>query len=286
MTELTVIRVSTLNSYPDCERRGATRLFRREIVAAGFKLRRLARGIGAIVGTAVHKAGAIELAEKAKSGKLPPVTVPIDAGRDAITEDLKQGSIQFDTPQGATPNARDALAQVIAMSRAYHEHVAPDVTPIVTIEERLEAEVEPGLVLSGQPDLVCREPGSIRDTKTGTRAPGSFAAQLGGYSLLVRSHGLDVTAASIDFLQRVRRTKPQPAPISKRAVIAHAETAAANILRHIAADIQTFREGDPSRGIQPGDPWSFSANPASILCSEKYCPAHGTEFCHEWTQHV
>jgi len=69
--------------------------------------------------------------------------------------------------------------------------------------------------------------------------------------------------------------------VSKPVPIAPAETAATNIIRHIEGDLRTFREGDPARRILPGDPWSFVANPASILCSPKYCPAFGTQFCRE-----
>jgi hypothetical protein len=152
--------------------------------------------------------------------------------------------------------------------------------PII-VEERLEAEVEPGLILSGQPDIVAREPHGLRDLKTGARPPSSFAPQLGGYSLLARSHNLDIQNAAIDFVQRVRINKPQPDPVSKTVAVATAETAASNILRHIAGDLDTFRHGDPVRRILPGDPWAFQANPASILCSPKYCPAFGTEFCKE-----
>ena len=69
--------------------------------------------------------------------------------------------------------------------------------------------------------------------------------------------------------------------MSKPVAVAQAETAASNILRHIAGDLETFRNGDPVRRILPGDPWAFQANPSSILCSPKYCPAFGTTFCHE-----
>jgi hypothetical protein len=163
---------------------------------------------------------------------------------------------------------------------AYHQVIAPDIEPIA-VEQRLEAEVEPGIVLSGQPDVVAREPHRVRDLKSGARRPSSAAPQVGGYALLARSHGLDIDSAAIDFIQRVRIDKPQPSPVSHPVPVAPAETAASNILRHIAGDLATFREGDPQRRILPGDPWAFMANPSSMLCSPKYCPAFGTDFCHE-----
>jgi hypothetical protein len=274
----TFIRCSALSAYPDCNRRGAARLFRAEITAAGFRLRSTPHGIGAAIGSAVHKAAEYTLAEKAHSGELPRESAATDAARDTLAEELARGEIGYDN---TTHTRADALRQVIGMSRTYHRVVAPQVEPII-VEERLEAEISPGLILSGQPDVVAREPHKIRDLKTGARAAsGSHAPQIGGYSLLARTHGLDIVEAGIDFIQRVGANKPQPDPTSKAVAVALAETAASNILKHIAADLETFRHGDAERRILPGDPWAFQANPSSILCSPKYCSAFGTSFCHE-----
>jgi hypothetical protein len=276
----TVIRCSALSGWGDCPRRGASKLFWAEIRAAGFMLRYIPRGIGAIVGTAVHRGVASVLGVKARTGTLPARADALESSREMLDYQVEEGDIQFDGPHGVTHNIGEAVDQVARMTGVYHDTVAPTVDPI-QVEERLEAEVEPGLVLSGQPDLVCREPGAIRDLKTGQRAPVSFAPQLGGYSLLARTHKIDIQRAAIDYMPRVRKGKPQPAPQSTETIIAHAESAAANIIRHIQADLNTFRHGDEARHIKPGDPWAFLANPASMLCSPKYCPAHSTEFCHE-----
>jgi hypothetical protein len=275
----TVIRCSSLTGYPDCPRRGATRLFWREIVAAGFRLRSVRRGIGAAVGTAVHAAAAVVFGEKAKTGELPPESVALDATVSSLNRAIGDGPIEYDGPTGSTHNLAQAEAQSLRMTRAYFRVVAPTVCPI-HVEERLEAEVAPGLVLSGQPDIVAREPRAVRDLKTGARM-GSHAPQIGGYSLLARSHALDIDSAAIDWVQRAAVGKPQADPVSVAVKVAEAETAASNIIRHIEADLRTFREGDAARRIRPGDPWAFLANPASMLCSPKYCAAHGTEFCHE-----
>ena len=121
----TVIRCSALTGYPDCERRGAARLFWKEITAAGFKLRFTPRSIGALVGSAVHKGAAVELAEKAKDGKLPPVSVPIDAAGGELKEQLLGGDVVFeDGPRGVTRDRDDALRQTVSMVRSYHTGVA------------------------------------------------------------------------------------------------------------------------------------------------------------------
>lgn len=274
-----VIRPSALPSYSDCPRRGAARLFWREIAAAGFELRRTARGIGAVVGTAVHRAAELVLREKLASGRLPPPSLAEDAAYDGVRTALREGDeITFDT---TSPTRLAAETQAPGLARSWHRIVAPEIEPIA-IEERLEARIGPGLVLSGTPDLICREPGKIRDLKTATRPGGSHAPQIGAYSLLARSHGLDIEAAAIDEARRVPVGKPQPDPTSRTVPIAAAETAATNIIRHITADLDVFRHGDPARHIERGDPWAFVANPNSILCAQKYCPAHGTNFCKEW----
>lgn len=278
MTEPTVIRCSALTMYPDCPRRSAARLFRREIEAAGFRLRSTPHGIGAAIGTAVHKAAAVTLDEKARSGSLPPASVATDAALDGLKEQLGEGEVAYDT---ATHNRNDALRQAIGMAKVYHRIVAPAVEPII-VEERLEAEVSPGIVLSGQPDVVAREPNRIRDLKTSVRPGGSHAPQIGGYSLLARSNELEIDEAAVDSIKRVAVGKPQPDPVSRPVAIARAETAASNIIRMIERDLDTFRHGDAARRVLPGDPWSFAANPQSMLCSAKYCPAHGTSFCNEW----
>jgi hypothetical protein len=86
----TVIRCSALSGYPDCNRRGAARLFWHEIVAAGFRLRSTPRGVGAAVGTAVHRAAEYSLNEKAHTGELPPASAATDAARRA-TAAVAQG---------------------------------------------------------------------------------------------------------------------------------------------------------------------------------------------------
>jgi PD-(D/E)XK nuclease superfamily len=279
-----VIRCSSLSGYPDCPRRGAARLFWREIEAAGFKLRRTMRGIGAAIGTALHKAAATTLDEKARSGELPPVNVATDIAVAELAEQARH-EIEFDGPNGPTHSRREAELQILAMTRMYHYLIAPDIEPLA-VEQRFEAEVEPGIILSGQPDVVAREPHRVRDLKSGARRPGSVQPQVGGYALLARSHGLDIDSAAIDFIQRVPINKPQPEPVSNPVALAPAETAASSIIKHIAGDLSTFRYGDPERRILPGDSWSFPANPNSMLCGEKWCPCWGVTgphaFCNEW----
>jgi hypothetical protein len=284
----TVLRCSSLAGWTDCERRSAARLFWREIVRAGYRLRSTGRSIGALIGTAVHKAAAVTLDEKAASGSLPSVTVATDCAHETLRDEmLRAGEIIYDGTRGVSHSMKDAQHQVVTMSAAYHRVVAPSVRPLA-VERRLEAEVSPDLILSGSPDLVAIEPGQVRDLKTGVRPP-SAGPQLGGYSLLISANRLtDIQSASIDFVQRVRTNKAQPDPVVRPVELAYAETAAISIIRRIATGITVFRNGDAARNIRPNDSWAFTANPSSVLCSAKYCPCYGqrgpTSFCNEWQE--
>jgi PD-(D/E)XK nuclease superfamily len=274
MTE-TKVRASTLPGWPDCPRRGAAKLFKEEIIAAGYTLNETPRGIGATIGTAVHAGAALTLKEKMAHGALAPISTVTDCAIESYREGAAEG-ILFDRE---TPASNVAEKQVVGMVSAYQRVIAPQIEPIV-VEERLEADTGFGLILSGQNDALAREPGRLRDLKTGKKR-GNYKPQLGAYSLLMKSHGLNVESACEDYLPRVGATKPQPDPVTYPHDIAAAETAAVSVLRHIAADIKVFREGDPERGVLPGDAWAFQANPSSILCSAKFCPAHGSTFCTE-----
>jgi len=281
----TVIRVSYLPRWPDCNRRSAATIFRDIINAAGYTLRQLDRGIGASIGTSVHASAAAMLNEKAKSGSLPPESTVTDVAVETLKGDIANG-VMYDGERGATRSRNEAEKQVTMMARKYRSHIAPTVDPIL-VEERLEAEVAPGLILSGQPDLVAREPKRLRDLKTGTMLS-NFFAQLGGYSLLCRTptaahpEGIEIADAAVDFMKRVRADKPQPDPIVKPAPIAEAETAAINIVQHIDRSRRLFMEGDPEHGFVAGDPWAFQSNPNSTLCGDRYCACWGTPFCRDW----
>lgn len=272
---LPVVRASALSGYADCPRRAAARLFRRDIETAGYTLRETPHGIGATIGTAVHAGAALTLREKAATGSL----APISAVEDCAIETYQTGAAEGVLFDHETPGGRDAERQVRRMVRAYQDVVAPQIEPLM-VEERLEAVTPFGLVLTGQSDVLARETGRLRDLKTGKKR-GHHKPQLGAYSLLARSNGHDARECCEDFVQRVGANKPQPDPLTFPHDIAAAETAAVNVLRHIADDLRVFRDGDAPNGVLPGDPWAFSANPASMLCSSKFCPAFGTDWCRE-----
>lgn len=272
----TIIRASSLSGHPDCPRRSAAKIFRSDIRAAGFDLHSLPSSVGAPVGSGVHGGVFVTLAEKAETGIMSPEDVATDAALDVLRQRIADEGAMFDKE---TPTLNDAEQQVVRMVKVYRAQVAPNIHP-VTVEQRLEAAVSPGIVLSGQSDLVAWEPNAVDDLKTG-KMKSRHAAQLGAYALLNRSHGIPIATARTTFIQRVALAKPQPPAEVEEYDVGACETAAVAILRQIAAEICLFRDGDPTANVLPGDPWAFPANPSSKLCSSKWCPAWGTDFCRE-----
>lgn len=278
--EPVLVRASSLSGWADCPRRGAAKLFKWEIAAAGYDLRETFPNIGATIGTAVHAAAALTLREKMQSGVPAPLSTATDCAIEEFHATVADGMI-FDKE---TPHSTAAEKQILGMVTMYQQVIAPQVEPLI-VEERLEADTGFGLILTGQSDVLAREPGRLRDLKTGKRQA-MHAPQIGGYSLLSKSHGLKVNQACVDFVQRVGATKPQPEPVTTPYQLDRAENAAVNVLRHIAQDLAVFRDGDEATGALAGDAWAFAANPSSMLCSAKWCPAHGTSFCTEHKKEI
>ena len=259
------IRASSLTSYPDCLRRTAARIFKSDIEDAGFKLRQPPTGIGAATGSATHTGAAYMLRGKIERGEQGDEADAIELAIDALRADIEPG-VTWDK---TSPGLNTAERQVVRQVRSYGRYVAPNIEP-ETVEEYLEQPLKEGgnIWVTGHTDVKIER--GIRDLKTGSmrRANGY---QYGTYSLLYRSAGLEVDFLIEDFIPRVSINKEQPRPEVHHYDVAEAENAAYAIIKHMVGDLQTFRE--------TGDPWSFLANPMSVLCSAKYCPAHSTPFC-------
>lgn len=281
MMDEIIIRASYTSGWPDCPRRGAAKIFRRIIAGMGYQLRQLPNNAGSAVGSSVHAAAKVILDEKAKTGQLAPASVATDAAVETLKEKVREG-ITYDRE---TASMADAEQQVVLMSYTYRTDIAPQVEPIV-VETRLEATVpwtRNRFVLSGQADVIAREPGRVRDLKTGKRR-GNHRPQLGSYGLLAKSQpeAINVTEAAEDYIARTTLKKQRDVRgETYRFDLAGCESAAVAVLRHMDMCLTTFMEGDEARGILPGDPWAFPANPSSNLCSERWCPAHSTPFCKE-----
>jgi hypothetical protein len=279
MTDPITIRASALSGYADCPRRSAARMFASLVRAMGYEIRRPPGSIGASVGSGTHAGAAALLTDKIE-GRTPSLDQATNVAVETLRARIEEDEAAMDN---ATPSVAVAERQVIRMTKTYADFVAPDVQPQF-VEQRLEAKVPfttTPFVLSGQSDVLAREPDKLRDLKTGKIRMGNHMPQFGAYSLLARTHGRGVKAVVEDFVQRVPLQRPQPRPIQFKFDLQTCEMAAVAVLRQIDLNYQLFINGWPERGIQAGDPTAFPANPSSKLCDAKWCPAHGTKFCVE-----
>lgn len=262
----TYVRASTLSSYADCPLRSAAKLIPKEMRAAGYEFRSLPGNIGAAVGSGTHAGAGYMLTEKMNTGELGNAN---EADQRALSE--LQGRMADGVIWDATTaNLNTAQQQTLRMVRTYRLNVAPKIMPIA-VEERMEAEFAEGFIATGQDDLL--EGQLLHDTKTGTvrRANG---AQYGCYTLLRRAKGQTIKGIVEDYVPRVSLKKEQPPPQQHTYPIAACEELAWAVLTRIKYDITRFRE---TQSI-----WAFLPNPGSQLCSDKYCPAHGTDVCRAW----
>jgi hypothetical protein len=278
MSDDLIIRPSSLTTYADCPRRWAARHLREEVASAGYTTgRALPMNAGAAVGSGVHAAAAYTLGQKIQTGGAS-IGSDSDAEEAGITEIRARIEQEGFDADAATPDLNTAEKQIRRMSRAYRRSDAVAETPLQS-EERLEATVADGVVLSGQVDaLMVGDPDqTVRDLKTGVsrRANG---AQYGAYALIWRAHGHRPQHLIEDYLRRVPIQKEQPLPTAHRIDVQTAMLEAWETIDAIGHAVAEFRRraADPN-GRPPN--MAFRANPASPLCSAKWCPANGTDFC-------
>jgi hypothetical protein len=263
-------RASSLPAWNDCARRGAARAWPSVMKRVGFTLRELPPGIGASVGSSVHKAAEYTLTRKMADGELGSDAEAIDAAMATFEERLKDG-VMWDA---TTPAKNTGEKQIIRMAGMYRSRLAPNINP-QAVEEIAQA-VYRNILVSGTKDVFCREPNNLRDLKTG-RQQTSNVAQYGAYSMLQRTHGHEVDAIAEDYIPRVAIKKPQPVPETTYFDLVVCEQQAAETLNDIANSIAEFERRVKSGDAPPEG--AFRANPMSMLCSDRYCPAWGTDFC-------
>ena len=273
-TKMIIIRLSHLPGWADCARREAARIMPDMITGAGFTLRTLVQGVGAAVGTAVHKAAAYTLTEKLEDRGLGDDNDAEDLAIDSFNTQIGGGVMWDDT----TKIKGDGHRQIQRMVRSYRKKVAPTINP-VSVEERLKANLVEGMEVSGQRDVLGREPHAIIDLKTG-KSPRANSAQYGGYAMLHHTHEPDnrVERITEHHLPRVGANKDQPEPITIQYDVQASEWLARDLLDDIVRSVDEFKQRVTAFSGKPPE-GAFRANPYSMLCSEKFCPAWGTDFC-------
>lgn len=262
MTDLTV-RASSLTEFSDCERRWASRHLAGLVADAGFQLRQVRAQIGAIVGTAVHAGAANILRAKMKTGEMSPPAESVQAGIEQLRTDVALGTSWDDT----TRTINEAEQQTARMIVIYGTCSAPNIKPIA-VEEKLEARFSPTLRISGTMDIA--EDMGVDDNKTGV-AQRPHHPQYGAYSLLRRSVGATVSRFREHWIPRQPVKQPQRQPITTEYPVETCEQAAHAVMARVDAAAKVF--------AKTGNAWIYLPNPASMLCGDRFCPAHSTGFC-------
>jgi hypothetical protein len=204
---------------------------------------------------------------KAKMAGDPDMSLKdmISAGVESFRTATDDG-VDYDATTD-TPNTADK--QIEAMIKVYYHYILPKIEP-VEVEVRMEAKIDETMKLSGQPDVL--ESDAVRDLKTG-KSGETYHAQLGGYILLAKANKkpVEIHTAVIDWLPRARLSKPQPEPVeleySADLCVAEAKAVIKDVQRQLAG----YNENE--------NPAAFPNNTSSILCSQKFCPAYGTDWC-------
>lgn len=254
-----------LPSFNDCARAAVAKSYSRVVTAHGFEIAERRPSIGAAVGTAIHKAVEIPLR------RLAGETVEgdgLDIAMAAFGKEVEPGC-EWDATTKTMPEAR---RQIEEMSAAYIQSMNTRPKPRF-VEMKLDARIHPGWVLTGTIDLVTVD-GVIDDLKTGSiKRP--YQAQLGAYGILFDSQGSlgESTALQTTWMKRVRGSKGfspsgiQTIPYDKDV----SESYAWATLERVAETVDKFSAS--------GNPDDIPANPMSLMCSPRYCPAYGTSFC-------
>lgn len=260
-----MLRMSMLPGYNDCARRGAARQFREQITDRGFTLRTTQPSAGARLGDALHRVAADLLRSRADENIISSQRIQdaIEASWEIFKLKIRDG-VEWDE---TTKNSYDAQKQLKGMSYSIVgacQRMMPS-----QIEYALLGTLASGLLVSGHLD-VRESTGIIWDFKTGKRKPTAWS-QLGGYAILGDANQLPASEVGMIFCPRVPASKEQPDIIVERLDAEEAKSAARSVIFSIEKQLEMF--------LTTGNPWSFPANPMSLMCSATYCPAHGTPFC-------
>lgn len=280
MSEVIEIRCSSIPSYNDCPRRAAASLFKEKLARDGFVLQPSRSSCAAAIGTAVHKGVAELLRSKQAMGEFVAAEVERAAMKalGSFHDETKEGVIWDKT----TPHGLTAEVQLKALLYSFVP-ILDTITP-THIELPLTKLVSPlgdqagfKIMLTGTLD-VRDDVKIIHDHKTGASAP-SPQAQGGGYIALCRLNDIEVNGFRVNFSKREGIQKssiglPPPTVMmfDPEECLSACWSTLAEIQRHYEAYAESVERGNP-------DPWSFPANPMSMICTPKYCRAFKTGFC-------
>ena len=256
-------RLSGLNGWHDCQRRVAFGSLKDHVSGLSDIERSTASHIGSAVGTASH-AGAEYLLKAKKDDKIATVTDAEEYAVDEFLGELNNSEFCFDDQ---TCDRNEAIQQIRQITRIFEAYMLDKLNPL-RIEERFNY-IMGCVEFSGQIDLQTKDL-CLWDLKT-SKLLGSFFAQIGGYSIAINKSDID-TGESCNVIH-IPRLKIKKAPYVHEVTYGtlDCEKVAKKYMAQIERLFSTFLDCE--------NPNIFNANPSSTLCSNKYCPIFGTEFC-------
>lgn len=274
MVEYLTMRASSLPALFDCVRRYSARAHRKDIEKMGIVLNPGRQSAAAEIGNALHRLVANLLRAKLAFGEVSArdVDEALDAVYPSFLEAANKQEMLFNK---TTRNFDDARKQLRAMGEKMLGVI--DLVNPQHIETAYTWDVSPlgkqaiPVKLTGHVDVIDSR-GEIHDHKTGAQFPSSHA-QLGAYSILAKFHDIDISNARINYVKTPPLSKLADMELkSMRLDLHECEQSAWVAIR----EYQRYYE----RWLESGrDPWSFPANPMSMMCTENYCSAYGTPYC-------
>ena len=261
------IRSSSLTDFQDCNRRGFYRIFRSLIESlpsiSGHK-------IWSSIGIATHQSVAYTLRKKLKEEQ-PRLNDAVEVAIVNINEAYRE-DMEFDDD---TRNINEAHKQLKSIVGTYYKDLLPTVNHPAMVESELTGKIG-NIVLVGHPDLVDRSDIAdnagltVKDLKVG-KGGYHYHSQLGAYAILVEAAGKQVNGIEIQHIIRPSKTHIYPGERIGYD-LEGAKVLAWNLIELLQGYYNKFDKSG-------GDNRFIPVNPSSRLCSKKYCPVWGTEWC-------
>lgn len=272
---LKIIRASSLPTYNDCARmasasvlvqdeKGQERLLPE--LFDRYKINPKKRGRRAHLGTAFH--AAMEYIMRQKITKLEWTYA---AAAIAMEQALVEGFDDTDDDK-AIPDVETGM-RILNNMLTVASIRADELDPVAT-ELELEMLVTRDTILRGHTDLLakarCSDGIAVHDWKSsGAAVPKPYTSQIGGYANLARANGYEVEEGYTETVRTLKRKESQL--ITTAYDVIEASKFAQATVERFSANIDRY--------VGTADPNSFNANPSSSLCSQKFCPVWGTDYC-------
>jgi hypothetical protein len=259
------IRASMLPSYQDCPRRAASKQFRQLITAAGYELRQMPPTVAIPVGNGLHMGVKTMADHYISTGTWASIDDAIESGIQKYHTDIKDG-VMYDNN---TVSNNEAEQQIITAVKSFVYEVTPLIKPRIC-ERQYYSVADQEFEFTGSADLI-DQTDFVDDIKGGARSR-PYHAQLGGYALLKKANGDGETkGCRVWHMPRISTKKSYPGAQLHEYDVKLCILSASYTIKQIKSNVKSF--------LYTKSSWAFPANPLSMMCSDKYCPAWGTEFC-------